>query len=142
MVYFFLLWFHIISIISWMVGLFYLPRLFVYHCGVKNSETDSIFILMESRLARIIMIPAMLSSWFFGLALAFWSGSWKEMWFLVKFLLVVGLTFFHIKLSVWRKAFFSHKNTHSEGFFRKINEVPTVFMIVIVFLVVFKPDFF
>ncbi|WP_417320840.1 protoporphyrinogen oxidase HemJ [Emcibacter sp.] len=131
---------HIISVISWMAGMFYLPRLFVYHCQVQTgSETSELFKVMERKLLRFIINPAMVASWIFGLALAFGMDRWSEPWFHAKFLLVLLMSGFHGFLSRWRKQFERDENSHTEGFYRKMNEVPTVLMILIVFLVIMRP---
>ena len=136
----FLLACHIISFTAWMAGLFYLPRLFAYHAAEpKDSATTKKFEIMEQRLLKIIMNPAMLLTWIFGLGL-FFSGEFTSyLWFTLKLILVFGLTFFHMKLGIWRKKFKGGKNIHSEKFYRRINEVPTVILILVVFLVIYKP---
>jgi putative membrane protein len=131
---------HVIAIIAWMAGLLYLPRLFVYHCdaapGSVQSET---FKVMERRLLRAIMNPAMIAAWVLGLWLA-WSGNWfSAPWFHGKLLLVVALSGVHGALSRWTKDFAADRNRHSQKFFRIMNEVPTLLMIGIVILVVVKP---
>ena len=137
--------FHIISFVAWMAGLFYLPRLFVYHSEESiDSNTYKKFILMEKRLLKFIMNPAMISTWLFGLALVLYN---KEafiftLWFLLKFLLVLILSAYHGFLSICRKNFLNKSNKRSSYFFRVINEVPTIILILIVFLAVFKPNFF
>ncbi len=137
--------FHIISFVAWMAGLFYLPRLFVYHSEESiDSNTYKKFILMEKRLLKFIMNPAMISTWLFGLALVLYN---KEafiftLWFLLKFLLVLILSAYHGFLSICRKNFLNKSNKRSSYFFRVINEVPTIVLILIVFLAVFKPNFF
>ena len=134
--------FHIISFVAWMAGLFYLPRLFVYHSEESiNSNTYKKFILMEKRLLKFIMNPAMISTWLFGLALVLYN---KEafiftLWFLLKFLLVLILSAYHGFLSICRKNFLNKSNKRSSYFFRVINEVPTIILIVVVFVVIFKP---
>ncbi|MFC7048030.1 protoporphyrinogen oxidase HemJ [Emcibacter nanhaiensis] len=131
---------HIISVISWMAGMFYLPRLFVYHCQVeKGSETSELFKVMERKLMRVIINPAMVASWIFGLGLAFGMDRWSEPWFHLKFVLVLLMSGFHGFLARWRKQFERDENSHTEGFYRKMNEVPTVLMILIVFLVIMRP---
>ena len=131
---------HIIAIIAWMAGMLYLPRLFVYHCeaavGSVQSET---FKVMERRLLRAIINPAMVASWVLGLWLA-WSGQWfSAPWLHGKLLLVLGLSGFHGMLARWTRDFAADRNQHSQKFFRIMNEVPTLLMIVIVILVVVKP---
>ncbi len=138
------LWFktaHIISVIAWMAGLLYLPRLFVYHAKVETgSETSEIFKIMERRLLKLIMNPSMFFSLFFGgLMLIDQSTDWNEIWLYVKLVCVGGLIFIHVKMGIWRKDFESDINTKSDKFFRFINEVPTVLMIVIIIMVVLKP---
>ena len=136
----FLLACHIISFTAWMAGLFYLPRLFAYHASEpKDSATAKKFEIMEQRLLKIIMNPAMLLTWIFGLGL-FFSGEFTSyLWFILKLILVCLLTFFHIKLGIWRKKLANGQNIYSEKFYRRINEVPTVILILVVFLVIYKP---
>ena len=131
---------HIIAVIAWMAGMLYLPRLFVYHCeaeiGSKQSET---FKVMERRLMRAIINPAMIVAWLAGLYLA-WSGHWfSSGWFHGKLALVILMSGVHGFLSRWRKDFEADRNTRSQKFFRIINELPTILMIGIVILVVVKP---
>jgi len=134
--------FHIIAVIAWMAGLLYLPRLFVYHAMSKTgSEQSETFKVMERRLLRYITTPAMLAAWIFGLILAFsplidWS---KDGWFHAKLLLVVVLSGFSGLLAKWTKDFAGDRNTRSPRFYRIVNEVPTVLMILIVMLVVVRP---
>ena len=137
--------FHIIAVIAWMAGMLYLPRLFVYHCAAEMGSVQSeTFKLMERRLLRAIINPAMIATWLFGLWLA-WSGPDSRLgwfgagWFQAKLTLVLVLSEVHGLLAHWVKAFAADRNTHSQKFFRIINEIPTVFMIVIVLLVVLKP---
>ena len=131
---------HVIAVISWMAGMLYLPRLFVYHCeaevGSKQSET---FKVMEWRLLKAIINPAMIVTWLAGLYLA-WSGHWYTSgWFHAKFMLVLILSGVHGVFSRWVKDFAADRNTISQKFYRIINEVPTVLMILIVILVIVKP---
>lgn len=131
---------HVIAVISWMAGMLYLPRLFVYHCeaevGSKQSET---FKVMERRLLKAIINPAMIVTWLAGLYLA-WSGHWfSSGWFHGKLALVIVLSGIHGFFSRWVKDFAADRNTRSQKFYRIINEVPTVLMIGIVILVVVKP---
>jgi len=134
--------FHIVSMVAWMAGLLYLPRLYVYHAmapvGSNRSET---FKIMERRLQRGIMTPAMIATWGFGLVLARIPGlvDWRMGWIWVKLALVVALSVFHLALSRWRDAFNANNNIHSTRFFRIVNELPTLAMIAIVLLVVVKP---
>lgn len=131
---------HVIAIISWMAGMLYLPRLFVYHCeaeiGSPQSET---FKVMERRLLRYIVNPAMTVAWAVGLWLAWDQGWWREAWFHAKLVLVVGLSAVHGMFSGWVKDFAADRNTRSQKFYRILNEVPTLLMIGIVILVIVKP---
>lgn len=131
---------HIIAVISWMAGMLYLPRLYVYHAdserGSKQAET---FVVMERRLLRAIMNPAMIVVWITGPLLAWRMGMWKDGWLHAKFALVVALTVYHHLLSRWRKDFAAGLPPHDAKFFRMINEVPAILMVGIVVLVVVKP---
>ena len=133
---------HVISVISWMAGLFYLPRLYVYHVEVVGSgnPTDTLFQTMERRLLRAIMNPAMVAVWVFGLALVFTPGIvvWSEVWPWTKAAAVLGMTWFHHWLGWRRKDFMAGTNTTSGRHYRMMNEVPTVLMIVIVCSVIVK----
>lgn len=135
-------WLHIISIIAWMAGLFYLPRLFVYHVEriELGSDTDELFQTMERRLLKAIMNPAMIASWVFGLALVATPGivDWSSAWPWVKALGVVAMTVFHMWLARRRKAFVAGQNSVTGRQYRIMNEVPTVLMMVIVAAVVVK----
>ena len=131
---------HIIAVISWMAGMLYLPRLFVYHCeaevGSKQSET---FKVMERRLLKAIINPAMMVTWLAGLYLA-WSGNWFSAgWLHGKLLLVLVLSGIHGWFSRWVRDFAAEKRRKSQKFFRILNEIPTALMILIVILVVVKP---
>lgn len=139
--YYWLLSLHIISFISWMAGMFYLPRLFVYHTRLEvGSEASEMFKEMERKLLRIIINPAMIATWIFGLALSFGQDSWNAGgWFYVKFAAVLAMSGFHGYLSYWRRAFYRDQNEKSEKFFRMANEVPTLLMFLIVFMVILKP---
>jgi len=134
---------HVISVISWMAGLFYLPRLFVHHTEKVDvgSETDKLFQMMEMKLLRVIMNPAMISTWVFGLALMFTPGvvDWSAGWPWIKAIAVLGMTWFHQWLSLRRKEFVTGKTTRTGRTYRLMNEVPTVFMIVIVIMVIARP---
>jgi putative membrane protein len=133
---------HIISVIAWMAGLFYLPRLFVYHTESVEvgSDTDKLFQTMERKLLRYIMNPAMTATWVFGLCLVFTPGlvDWDSIWPWTKTVGVLVLTWHHHWLGYRRKDFVAGKNTRSGKTYRLMNEVPTVFMIVIVASVVMK----
>ena len=131
---------HVIAVIAWFAGLFYLPRLFVYHAGAApGSELSETLKVMERRLLRLIMNPAMIVVWVTGPWLAWWQGVYTDGWFVAKFTLVVLLTGFHHALALWRKAFAEDRNPRSERFYRVANEVPTVLLIGIVILVIVKP---
>jgi protoporphyrinogen IX oxidase len=132
--------FHVIAVIAWMAGMLYLPRLFVYHCeaedGSKQSET---FKVMERRLLKAIINPAMIVTWLLGLWLA-WSGGWyASPWLQAKVVLVLGLSALHGFFVRWVRDFAADRNIHSQKFYRFINEVPTIIMIGAVILVVVKP---
>tara|TARA_B100001123_G_scaffold6546_1_gene8175 strand:+ start:5080 stop:5502 length:423 start_codon:yes stop_codon:yes gene_type:complete len=132
---------HIISVIAWMAGLLYLPRLFVYHSDNKikdNKVSSETFKVMERRLYRIIMNPSIALVWITGLYLFHLSGF--ETWLMIKILLVIFMTIYHIFLGQCLRRFAEGKNKFSQRFFRIINEIPTLIMIVIVFLVVFQPN--
>jgi len=131
---------HIISVISWMAGLLYLPRLFIYHVEAKRgSELSETFKTMERRLFRAIMTPAMIASWIFGLWLAYITEAFSEGWFHGKLLLVILMSVAHMAMARWRKDFEQDNNVRSAKYFRIANEVPTLLMIAIVVLVVVKP---
>ena len=133
---------HLIAVISWMAGLLYLPRIFVYH--VENSEkkeTTEIFEVMEKRLYLYIMRPAMILSWLFGIILIYISGIdiFSQFWMHIKLGLVVLLTIYHEYLGICLKSLKLKTNTKTSRFFRIINEVPTIILIFIIFIVIFKP---
>ncbi|MFM2422972.1 MAG: hypothetical protein RL291_1502 [Pseudomonadota bacterium] len=131
---------HILAVISWMAGLLYLPRLFVYHAeNPGKAELVAVFKVMEGRLLRYIMRPAMMVTWITGLWLAYASGFHKDIWLILKLLLVVALTGVHVFLLGCHRAFLEDRNERPAKFFRVINEVPTVLMIGIVIFVVLKP---
>jgi protoporphyrinogen IX oxidase len=137
--------FHIIAVIAWMAGMLYLPRLFVYHCAAeKGSAQSETFKAMERRLLRAIINPAMIATWVLGLWLAWHgpdprSGWFASGWLQIKFALVVVLSAMHGLFARWVKAFGIDQNRHSQKFYRIINEVPTIIMVVVVILVVLKP---
>jgi putative membrane protein len=137
--------FHIIVVIAWMAGMLYLPRLFVYHCAAEMGSVQSeTFKVMERRLLRGIINPAMIATWVFGLWLA-WLGpdsryGWfASPWLWAKLVLVLALSAVHGILARWRKDFAADRNVHSQRFYRIINEIPTILMIGIVILAVVKP---
>jgi protoporphyrinogen IX oxidase len=131
---------HVIAVISWMAGLLYLPRLFVYHCAEDRGSTQArTFEVMERRLLRAIMNPAMIVVWITGPLLAWQAGMFRDGWLMAKLTLVVLLTGYHHVLGRWRKDFATDRNRHDARFYRLMNEVPTLLMVGIVVLVVVKP---
>ena len=136
---------HIIAVISWMAGLLYLPRLFVYHCDeTPGSATYAKFMMMEEKLSRVIMRPAMLATLVFGLSMISIPGTPAYLphagyWLWLKLTLAGGMLFAHYRMQQWRLDFANETNQHPQRFFRIMNEVPTVLMILIVILVVVKP---
>lgn len=134
---------HVISVIAWMAGLFYLPRLFVYHVERVGSgnETDELFQTMERRLLKAIMNPSLIASWLFGLALVFTPGvvDWSSVWPWTKATAILGMTWFHHWCGLRRKDFLAGTNTRTGRQYRMMNEVPTLFMIVIVVSVIARP---
>lgn len=138
------LWFkamHVISVISWMSGIFYLPRIYVYHVKVqKDSELDRTFKIMEGRLLKIIMNPAIMMTYIFGFINAYVYGiSNLGLWFHIKMLAVLGLTIFHFFLIKCYKSFVIGNNIYSVRFYKMINEIPTILMIIAVIMVIIKP---
>jgi len=134
---------HIISVISWMAGIFYLPRLFVHHVESVNAggQADDLFQMMETKLLRVIMNPAMIATWLFGLLLVFTPGviDWSAIWPWTKAISVLTMTWFHMWLAGRRKDFQLGRNTLSGRRYRIMNEVPTVLMIIIVVSVIARP---
>ena len=131
---------HLISVIAWMAGLLYLPRLFVYHCEAEpGSDKSETFKTMERRLLRAIMNPAMVGAWVFGLWLLHLGEVWTEPWMMAKLVLVFAMTGMHHLLALWRKDFEADRNDRSARFYRIANEAPTVIMIGIVILVIVQP---
>ena len=133
---------HLLAVISWMAGLLYLPRIFVYHVeNINDQNSINIFKIMERKLYFFIMMPAMLLSWFFGLILISILGFdiLSMMWVQVKLIFVILLTLYHFYLGYLLSKFRSDQNTKTSRFFRIINEVPTILLILIVFIVIFKP---
>ena len=138
--YFWLLAFHVIAVIAWMAAMLYLPRLYVYHCRVApGSEASELLKVMERKLLRVIMNPAMITAWVLGLTLSFSPGIWSSGWFHTKLLLLLLLSGVHGMFSKWRRDFAHDRNRRSERFYRVMNEVPTLLMIAIVILAVVKP---
>lgn len=141
----YLLWFkafHIIAVIAWMAGMLYLPRLFVYHVQTKTgSEESARFIVMQRRLSLAIIAPAMSLTTLFGVILAFIPGviDWHAGWWWTKIVAVIALFGFHGCCARWRRQLKNDQRLHSENFFRAVNEVPTLLMIVIVIAIVVRP---
>ena len=131
---------HLISVIAWMAGMLYLPRLFVYHCEAEpGSDKSETFKIMERRLLRGIMGPAMILTWIFGLILLYLSEAWTEGWMMAKGVLIIAMTVVHHYYALWRKDFEADRNERPAKFYRIANEVPTVLMIGIVILVIVQP---
>ena len=132
---------HIIAVISWMAGLLYLPRIFVYHAEASHDSQREIFKTMERRLYNFIMMPAMILSWLFGVLLIHSLGFsiFQELWMQIKLIAILILTHYHFYLGKHLRFFLANENIKTSRFFRIINEIPTILLIVIVFVVVFKP---
>ena len=132
---------HLIAVISWMAGLLYLPRIFVYHAEAYHDSQKTTFMTMERKLYNYIMMPAMILSWLFGLLLIHSLGFtiFSELWLQIKTVAVLLLTHYHFYLGKHLRQFAQNNNSKSPKFFRIINEIPTVLLIVIVFIVIFKP---
>ena len=132
---------HLIAVISWMAGLLYLPRIFVYHTENNNEIITNVFKIMERKLFYYIMTPAMVLSWIFGLVLIHEIGfeQLNNLWLQLKLILVVFLTAYHFYLGLLLNQFRLDQNTKTSKFYRYINEIPTLMLILIVFIVIFKP---
>ena len=133
---------HLIAVISWMAGLLYLPRIFVYHVeNINDQNCTNVFKTMEKKLYFYIMMPTMILSWLFGLILIYILGFSviDELWVQLKLIFVILLTFYHFYLGNRVRCFAANQNTNSSKFYRIINEVPTILLILIVFIVIFKP---
>ena len=132
---------HIIAVISWMAGLLYLPRIFVYHSEAKHPSQVEVFKVMEKKLYNYIMMPAMILSWLFGILLIHTLGLeiLSQLWMQIKGISILILTHYHFYLGKNLRLFAFNANTKSSKFFRIINEIPTIILIVVVFVVVFKP---
>ena len=132
---------HLIAVISWMAGLLYLPRIFVYHSEASNESQKDVFKIMERKLYNYIMMPAMLLSWLFGVLLIHSLGFtvFVELWMQIKTAAVVILTYYHFLLGKYLNDFAIDSNKKTSKFFRIMNEVPTIILIVVIFVVVFKP---
>ena len=141
--YFFLKSLHLIAVISWMAGLLYLPRIFVYHVeNYEKKEATEIFKIMEKKLYFYIMFPAMILSWVFGLILISLIdfSSLAFLWLQLKLILVLLLSFYHFYLGSCLKDLRIDKNTKSSKFFRIINEIPTILLVIIIFIIIYKPN--
>ena len=132
---------HLIAVISWMAGLLYLPRIFVYHSEAEHDSQKQIFKVMEKRLYNFIMMPAMLLSWIFGVILIHNLGFsiFSELWMQIKTISVIILTYYHFTLGKFISEFALENNQKTSKFFRIYNEIPTILLIVIIFAVIFKP---
>ena len=132
---------HLIAVISWMAGLLYLPRIFVYHSETEEESQKKIFKIMEKRLYNYIMMPAMMLSWLFGILLIHSLGFsvFSELWMQIKIIAVVILTYYHFTLGKYLNDFAADNNQKSSKFFRIYNEIPTIILIVVIFIVIFKP---
>ena len=133
---------HLIAVISWMAGLLYLPRIFVYHSEASHESQKQVFKTMEKKLYNYIMMPAMLLTWLFGVLLIYSLGFeiFQELWMQIKIVSVLILTHYHFILGRYLQDFATDSNRKSSRFYRIINEVPTIILIVVVFVVVFKPS--
>lgn len=134
---------HLMAVIAWMAGLFYMPRLFVYHVerGPIGSEMSETFKVMELKLLKVIINPAGITVWLMGILLAVTPGviDWTEIWVWFKLVGIVGMTWFHHKLVTWRKVFAADANDKPGRYYRMMNEVPTLFMVIIVGMVIIRP---
>ena len=132
---------HLIAVISWMAGLLYLPRIFVYHSETEQESQRTTFKTMERKLYNYIMMPAMLLSWIFGILLIHSLGFtiFSELWMQIKTILILILTYYHFTLGKYLKNFASDNNQKTSKFFRIYNEIPTIILIVVIFVVIFKP---
>ena len=132
---------HLIAIISWMAGLLYLPRIFVYHSEADHESQKTVFKTMERKLYKYIMMPAMLLSWLFGILLIHILGIsvFSELWMQIKTFAVVILTYYHFTLGKYLNDFALENNQKTSKFFRIYNEIPTIILIVVIFVVIFKP---
>ncbi|MGH7210467.1 MAG: protoporphyrinogen oxidase HemJ [Acetobacteraceae bacterium] len=134
--------FHIISMIAWMAGMFYLPRLYVYHCDLRTGSAESErFKVMERRLLRQIVNPAMIATWTFGILLVLTPGviDWSWGWWHVKLAAVIAMSVLHGEFARWRKDFLHDRNRRPARFYRIANEVPTLLVMLIVIMVIVRP---
>ena len=132
---------HLIAVISWMAGLLYLPRIFVYHSETEEESQKKIFKIMEKRLYNYIMMPAMMLSWLFGILLIHSLGFsvFSELWMQIKIVSVILLTYYHFTLGKYLNNFALDNNHKSSKFFRVYNEIPTIILIIVIFVAIFKP---
>ena len=132
---------HLIAVISWMAGLLYLPRIFVYHSEAEDKSQKTVFKVMERKLYNYIMMPAMMLSWLFGVLLihSLSFSVFLELWMQIKIISVVILTYYHFTLGKYLNDFAIDNNRKSAKFFRIYNEIPTIILIVVIFIVIFKP---
>jgi len=132
---------HLIAVISWMAGLLYLPRIFVYHAEAYDKSQKMVFKVMEKRLYNYIMMPAMLLSWFFGILLVhnLSFSVFSELWMQIKIISVTILTYYHFSLGKYLNDFAIDNNHKTSKFFRIYNEIPTLLLIIVIFVVIFKP---
>ncbi len=132
---------HLISVISWMAGLLYLPRIFVYHSEADHEAQEKVFKTMERKLYNYIMMPAMLASWIFGVLLIHNLGFsiFSELWMQIKTISIIILTYYHFTLGKYLNDFAIDNNQKTPKFFRIYNEIPTLILIVVIFVVIFKP---
>ena len=132
---------HLIAVISWMAGLLYLPRIFVYHSETNDNSQKTVFKTMERKLYNYIMMPAMLFSWFFGILLIHSLGFsvFSELWMQIKIIAVIILTYYHFTLGKYLRDLAEDNNQKTSKFFRIYNEIPTLILIVVIFVVIFKP---
>ena len=133
---------HLIAVISWMAGLLYLPRIYVYHSEAKDESQKTIFKIMERKLYNYIMMPAMLLSWLFGILLIHNLSFtvFSELWMQIKIISVIILTYYHFTLGKYLNDFVANNNQKTGRFFRIYNEIPTIILIVVIFVVIFKPQ--
>jgi len=132
---------HLIAVISWMAGLLYLPRIFVYHSETHDTSQKTVFKIMEKRLYNYIMMPAMMLSWLFGILLihSLSFSVFGELWMQIKIISVIIMTYYHFTLGKYLNDFAIDNNQKTPKFFRIYNEIPTVILIVVIFVVIFKP---
>ena len=132
---------HLIAVISWMAGLLYLPRIFVYHTEADHESQKTVFKTMERKLYNYIMMPAMFLSWLFGILLIhnLGFGIFSELWMQIKTIAVVILTYYHFTLGKYLNDLAIENNKKTSKFFRIYNEIPTIILIVVIFVVIFKP---